>query len=56
MINNDIEVVQNINSKFEAYKLMNSLIPDDIIEEYTRIIKGISEKIKLNINFDTINK
>ncbi|CAD8065687.1 unnamed protein product [Paramecium primaurelia] len=56
LINNDIEIVQNINSKFEAYKLMNQLIPDEIIEDYTRIIKGISEKIKLNINFDIINR
>ncbi|CAK78262.1 unnamed protein product (macronuclear) [Paramecium tetraurelia] len=56
MINNDIEVVQNINSKFEAYKLMNQLIPNEIIEEYTNIINGISEKIKLNINFDIINR
>ncbi|CAD8077952.1 unnamed protein product [Paramecium sonneborni] len=56
IINNDIEIIQNFNSKFEAYKLMNTLIPDDIIEEYTRIINGISEKIKLNINFDPIHK
>ncbi|CAD8073404.1 unnamed protein product [Paramecium primaurelia] len=56
MINNDIEIVQNYNSKFEAYKLMNQLIPNEIIEEYTHIINGISEKIKLNINFDNINK
>ncbi|CAK82604.1 unnamed protein product (macronuclear) [Paramecium tetraurelia] len=56
MMNNEIEVVQNINSKFEAYKLMNQLIPNEIIEEYKNIINGISEKIKININFDVINK
>ncbi|CAD8077233.1 unnamed protein product [Paramecium sonneborni] len=56
IINNDIEIIQNYNSKFEAYKLMNTLIPEDIIEEYTRILNSMSEKIKININFDSINK
>ena len=35
---------------------MNTLIPDEVIEEYTRIINGMNEKIKLNISYDLINK
>jgi hypothetical protein len=41
-----------MNSKFEAYKLMNTLIPDESINEYQRILTNIKDKMKIECNLE----
>lgn len=41
-----------MNSKFEAFKLMNTLIPDESINEYQRMLNNIKDKMKIELNLE----